>query len=210
MRGGYVDGELINELKERIDVDIDHMFYFISICTEDTTDKTDMIGCMVDAARFIRGDNPKFLPFKNMVARYTVESPPRDEEVKKMELTLLPFRLYAFLDMLTLQTLINALKDGEFSQYKRFIMQQKTDAAQFQQYAKDLTKWILNAKEGNEKECAEKYWKGHFDVFNTVLSAASAQPPPSSKDAPKESFEEDDQKKEASNQWVDLDVEIIL
>jgi len=205
---GYADEGEIKIIKHSIDVEIFHMFDMFGWCLDEKTAEY-VIDCLKDGNRYIRGGQKFFMIFLSEVMTGQTDTPPTDGEMKQMELTLLPFRLYAFLDMFTLQTLINALKEDAFrghgqarEDYIMYIKQQIGDAKLFQKYAKDVTNWILSGKEGNEKECAEKYWKGHFDVFDTVLSPASAQYA--------ESFDEEYEKKDASNQWVDLDVEIIL
>lgn len=141
----YVAQEILKSVIERVDVEYKHMFTMWSQCIDEHSTER-IIECQEDSARYIRSGYGKFLLFKDDFAMKKI---PTGSEVKKMELTFLPFREYVILDVMQIQTLADTYSDASLKDAaiirRKYLTQLSTDIKMFIDYANNMYKAILDA-----------------------------------------------------------------
>ena len=143
----YVDREILSVTKERMDVEYKHMFTLWSNCINEVT-AARVLECQEDAAKYIRSGHPKFLVFEDELKLYSQSNPPSGNDIKKMELTLIPAREYATLDIMQLQVLVDTYRDKnkttiELALYKKYLRELIKDTELFVNYMEDTINIVI-------------------------------------------------------------------
>ena len=172
---GYVDKEVLSVTKERMDVEYKHMFTLWSNCINEVI-AARVLECQEDAAKYIRSGYHKCLVFEDELKSYSQSNPPSGNDIKKMELTLIPAREYATLDIMQLQVLADTFRDKnkttiEQSLYKRYLKELTEDTERLVNYMENTINIVIAGHGGTTptltlkdicsetKECSKGCWK---------------------------------------------------
>jgi len=156
----YMDLETMNIIKDRVNVEFIHMFTLYSGCLKEVSLQR-AIECQEDANQYIRSGFSMFMLFTDELKKFTESSPPTVDQIKKMELTFLPFREYATLSLMQLQNLKDTYRDNQDSLtngptiYRELLGKLSSDAQNRINYAQNMFKWIDLAYDKSTKRCED-------------------------------------------------------